>query len=77
MACKISEKFKNPSVEGISFCKIAEKAHSVGRDELAIKVCIQNYESFKILITVKIIAVIRVGASDQFESTFISQTSQV
>lgn len=38
VARKITEKFKNPSVEGISFCNIAEKAHVAGRDELAIKV---------------------------------------
>lgn len=37
VARKITEKFKNPSVEGISFCNIAEKAHQSGRDELAIK----------------------------------------
>lgn len=37
MARKITEKFKNPSIEGISFCNIAEKAHQSGRDELAIK----------------------------------------
>ncbi|XP_075148026.1 vacuolar protein sorting 16 [Haematobia irritans] len=37
VARKITEKFKNPSVEGISFCNIAEKAHIAGRDELAIK----------------------------------------
>ncbi|CAD6994611.1 unnamed protein product [Ceratitis capitata] len=37
VARKITEKFKNPSVQGISFCNIAEKAHDVGRDELAIK----------------------------------------
>ncbi|XP_065372038.1 vacuolar protein sorting-associated protein 16 homolog [Calliphora vicina] len=37
VARKITEKFKNPSVEGISFCNIAEKAHAAGRDELAIK----------------------------------------
>ncbi|EDW82995.1 uncharacterized protein Dwil_GK22550 [Drosophila willistoni] len=37
VARKITEKFKNPSVEGISFCNIAEKAHQNGRDELAIK----------------------------------------
>ncbi|EDV90801.1 vacuolar protein sorting-associated protein 16 homolog [Drosophila grimshawi] len=34
---RITEKFKNPSVEGISFCNIAEKAHQAGRDALAIK----------------------------------------
>ncbi|XP_064535512.1 vacuolar protein sorting-associated protein 16 homolog [Drosophila montana] len=37
VARKITEKFKNPSIEGISFCNIAEKAHQNGRDELAIK----------------------------------------
>ncbi|KAL7729315.1 hypothetical protein ACLKA6_008893 [Drosophila palustris] len=37
VARKITEKFKNPSVEGISYCNIAEKAHQSGRDELAIK----------------------------------------
>ncbi|XP_067617235.1 vacuolar protein sorting-associated protein 16 homolog [Eurosta solidaginis] len=37
VARKITDKFKNPSVQGISFCNIAEKAHDVGRDELAIK----------------------------------------
>ncbi|XP_037955262.1 vacuolar protein sorting-associated protein 16 homolog [Teleopsis dalmanni] len=37
VARKIIEKFKNPSIEGISFCNIAEKAHAVKRDELAIK----------------------------------------
>lgn len=37
MARKITEKFKNPSVEGISFCNIATKAHQAGRDELATK----------------------------------------
>jgi len=37
VARKITEKFKNPSVEGISYCNIAEKAHESGRDELAIK----------------------------------------
>lgn len=37
MARKITEKFKNPSIEGISYCNIAEKAHQNGRDELAIK----------------------------------------
>uniref|UniRef100_A0A0K8U911 Vacuolar protein sorting-associated protein 16 homolog n=1 Tax=Bactrocera latifrons TaxID=174628 RepID=A0A0K8U911_BACLA len=37
VARKITEKFKNPSIHGISFCNIAEKAHDVGRDELAIK----------------------------------------
>ncbi|XP_017122816.1 vacuolar protein sorting-associated protein 16 homolog [Drosophila elegans] len=37
VARKITEKFKNPSVEGISFCNIAAKAHQAGRDDLAIK----------------------------------------
>lgn len=37
VARKITEKFKNPSVEGISFCNIAARAHQNGRDELAIK----------------------------------------
>ncbi|XP_030369960.1 vacuolar protein sorting-associated protein 16 homolog [Scaptodrosophila lebanonensis] len=37
VARKITEKFKNPSIEGISFCNIAEKAHQSGRDDLAIK----------------------------------------
>ncbi|SPP80809.1 vacuolar protein sorting-associated protein 16 homolog [Drosophila guanche] len=37
VARKITEKFKNPTVEGISFCNIAEKAHQAGRDDLAIK----------------------------------------
>ncbi|KAH8278657.1 hypothetical protein KR018_006656 [Drosophila ironensis] len=37
VARKITEKFKNPSVEGISFCKIAEKAYQEGRNDLAIK----------------------------------------
>ncbi|KAH8311776.1 hypothetical protein KR044_008047, partial [Drosophila immigrans] len=37
VARKITEKFKNPSIEGISYCNIAEKAHQSGRDELAIK----------------------------------------
>nr|AOM63317.1 vacuolar protein sorting 16A [Drosophila melanogaster] len=37
VARKITEKFKNPSVEGISFCNIASKAHQAGRDDLAIK----------------------------------------
>ncbi|KAH8382576.1 hypothetical protein KR009_004161 [Drosophila setifemur] len=37
VARKITEKFKNPSVVGISFCNIASKAHQAGRDELAIK----------------------------------------
>ncbi|ALC48042.1 Vps16A [Drosophila busckii] len=37
VARKITEKFKNPSIEGISYCNIAEKAHEAGRDELAIK----------------------------------------
>uniref|UniRef100_A0A1A9UWX3 Vacuolar protein sorting-associated protein 16 homolog n=1 Tax=Glossina austeni TaxID=7395 RepID=A0A1A9UWX3_GLOAU len=37
VARKITEKFKNPSIEGISFCNIAEKAYAAGRDELAIK----------------------------------------
>lgn len=33
---KISEKLKNPSVTGISFCNIAKMAESKGRRELAI-----------------------------------------
>ncbi|XP_017088606.2 vacuolar protein sorting-associated protein 16 homolog [Drosophila bipectinata] len=37
VARKITERFKNPSVEGISFCNIATKAHLAGRDELASK----------------------------------------
>ncbi|KAH8407221.1 hypothetical protein KR222_010889 [Zaprionus bogoriensis] len=37
VARKITEKFKNPSVEGISFCNIAEKAYESRREELAIK----------------------------------------
>ncbi|XP_062127143.1 vacuolar protein sorting-associated protein 16 homolog [Drosophila sulfurigaster albostrigata] len=36
VARKITEKFKNPSIEGISYCNIAEKAHQSGRDKLAI-----------------------------------------
>lgn len=46
VARKITEKFKNPSVEGISFCNIAEKAHAAGRDELAIKVIIRECNLF-------------------------------
>lgn len=37
IARKITEKFKNPSVQGISYCNIAEKAHDIGKDDLAIK----------------------------------------
>ncbi|XP_017856244.1 PREDICTED: vacuolar protein sorting-associated protein 16 homolog isoform X1 [Drosophila arizonae] len=37
VARKITEKFKNPSIEGISYCNIAEKAYQNGRSELAIK----------------------------------------
>ncbi|XP_055851662.1 vacuolar protein sorting-associated protein 16 homolog isoform X1 [Episyrphus balteatus] len=37
VARKITEKFKNPSVQGISYCNIAEKAHDIGKDDLAIK----------------------------------------
>lgn len=48
MARKITEKFKNPSVEGISFCNIALKAHENGRDELAIKVRLRRFFKFAI-----------------------------
>ncbi|XP_055906009.1 vacuolar protein sorting-associated protein 16 homolog [Eupeodes corollae] len=37
VARKITEKFKNPSIQGISYCNIAEKAHDIGKDDLAIK----------------------------------------
>lgn len=38
VANKIALKFRNPEVEGISFCNIAKKAEEVGKRELAIMV---------------------------------------
>lgn len=35
MARIIADNLKNSSVKEISFCKIAEKAHEIGRDKLA------------------------------------------
>lgn len=39
VARKICEKFKNPTVQGVSFCNIAKKAQEKGRSDLAIMVC--------------------------------------
>lgn len=36
MVRKISEKFKNPSNQGVSFCTIAKKAEELGKTQLAI-----------------------------------------
>lgn len=38
VARKISDKLRNESVQGISFCNIAKKAQEVGRTNLAIMV---------------------------------------
>lgn len=40
VARKISEKLKTAGAQGISFCNIAKKAQEMGRNNLAIKVCV-------------------------------------
>lgn len=37
VARKITEKMKSLLINDVSFCNMAEKAHHIGRDELAIK----------------------------------------